>query len=39
MNRINKLNALLIRNNRQNDLVRSVSDKEFQEKLFKEFDL
>ena len=37
--RVNHLNRLLARQNRTDDIVRAASDKEWQEKLFKEFGL
>ena len=38
-NRINTLNGLLLKDNRQEDLVRAVSDAEFRKKLLKEYGL
>ena len=38
-NRINTLNGLLLKDNRQEDLVRAVSDAEFSKKLLKEYGL
>lgn len=35
-NRINKLNAILLKNKRYDDLQRTTEDHEFQEKLMKE---
>lgn len=37
--RINQLNILLSKNNRSDDILKAAADKEYQEKLFKEFDL
>ena len=37
--RINQLNALLLQQNRINDVVKATGDSEYQEKLFKEFNL
>ena len=37
--RINQLNILLSKHNRSDDILKAASDKEYQEKLFKEFDL
>ena len=39
LERVNHLNRLLARQNRTEDIVRAASDKEWQEKLFKEFGL
>ena len=38
-NRINKLNSILISLNRTDDMIRSVNDPDYQEKLFTEFNL
>ena len=38
-NRINTLNGLLLKDNRQEDLVRAVSDAEFRKKLLREYGL
>ena len=37
--RINKLNCFLLNQNRINDLKRATQDAEYQEQLFREFDL
>ena len=37
--RINQLNILLSKHNRSDDILKAAADKEYQEKLFKEFDL
>ena len=37
INRINKLNAILLKNKRYDDLQRATEDPEFQEKLINEF--
>ena len=37
--RINQLNMLLLKQNRREDIIKAVSDREYQEKLFKEFNL
>lgn len=37
--RINKLNKLLMRDKRMNDLIRSTDDSDFQERLLKEYRL
>ena len=37
--RINQLNILLSKHNRSDDILKAATDKEYQEKLFKEFDL
>lgn len=37
--RVNKLNAILIKAGRYDDLSKSTSDEEFQKKLFEEFNL
>jgi len=37
--RINQLNILLSKQNRSEDIIKAVADKEYQEKLFKEFNL
>ena len=38
-NQINKLNRLLLADNRQEELLRSVSDRKFQQKLLQEYAL
>ena len=37
--RINQLNMLLLKQNRSEDIIKAVSDREYQEKLLKEFNL
>ena len=37
--RINQLNMLLLKQNRSEDMIKAVADREYQEKLFKEFNL
>ena len=37
--RVNKLNLLLIENNRVEDILKATNDKNFQKKLFNEFGL
>lgn len=37
--RINKLNAILLQNNRIDDLKRATTDKEFQQQLMSEYDI
>lgn len=38
-NQINQLNRLLLADNRQDELLRSVSDRKFQQKLLQEYAL
>ena len=37
--RINQLNIMLSKQNRNEDIIKAATDKEYQEKLFKEFNL
>ena len=38
-NRINQLNILLSKENRGEDIIKAAEDREYQEQLFKEFNL
>lgn len=37
--RINQLNILLLEQNRNEDIIKAITDRDYQEQLFKEFNL
>ena len=39
LKKVNKLNQLLAGQNRMNDIIKAANDSEYQEQLFKEFNL